>query len=217
MPCPDLDKLRLLIFIFSFHLQATGISGKNKLPNPNDSQYAPHNTSVNFVQHKRFDDTLINPDHMVKPRINRPPTVKPDNQPVVGDAPKHDLLIQASLTQASNNYHKKSHQNTSRPNPNARRQYHVSTNMNEEANESMSVVCASSADVVAKAPVDTSADKADVVAVVEGVKVTAGVSGEKKKSGKRGASGTEKASDDYCLERFKKNMRHSRSSKIKIA
>jgi hypothetical protein len=28
---------------------------------------------------------------------------------------------------------------------------------------------------------------------------------------------TEKASDDYCLERFKKNMRRNRSSKIKIA
>ena len=27
----------------------------------------------------------------------------------------------------------------------------------------------------------------------------------------------EKATDDYCLERFKKNMRHGRHSKIKIA
>lgn len=27
----------------------------------------------------------------------------------------------------------------------------------------------------------------------------------------------ERASDDYCLERFKKNMKFSRSSKIKIA
>lgn len=196
----------------------SGTGGKNKLPNSNDSQYAPHNTSVNFVQHKRFDDTLINPDHMVKPRINRPPTVKIDNQPVVGDAPKHDLLIQASLTQASNNYHKKSHQNTSRPNPNARRQYHVSTNMNEEVNESMSVVCASNVDVVAKAPVDaSSAEKGEAESATEGVKVEVKASGDRKKSGKRGAGGTEKASDDYCLERFKKNMRHSRSSKIKIA
>ncbi len=193
----------------------SGTSGKNKLPNSNDSQYAPHNTSVNFVQHKRFDDTLINPDHMVKPRIIRPSTVKPDNQPVVGDAPKHDLLIQASVTQAFNNYHKKSHQNTSRPNPNARRQYHVSTNMNEEMNESMSAVCGNS-DVVTNKPVDLPNEKPTVVeAVPKGVEKTETTS-EKKKSGKRGAV-TEKASDDYCLERFKKNMRHSRSSKIKIA
>ena len=42
-----------------------------------------------------------------------------------------------------------------------------------------------------------------------------------KKTHKRGHSKSnnqtvDKASDDYCLERFKKNMRHNRNSKIKI-
>lgn len=192
-------------------------TGKNKLPNSNDSQYAPNNTSVNFVQHKRFDDTLINPDHMVKPRINRPATVKVDNQPVVGDAPKHELLLQASFTQAASSYTKKSHQNTSKPNPNARRQYHVSTNMNEEHNnpESMGQVCAANVDVVAKVPEEAGKDGEVVDVNKEVVEEKKDEAGSKKSSGKRTA--TEKASDDYCLDRFKKNMRHSRSSKIKVA
>lgn len=85
-------------------------SGKYKRelnPNSSDSQYAPHNTSVNFVQHKRFDDTLINPDHMVKPRINRPNTVHVEAQPVVGDAPKHELLQKTVHTQMQQSSFKK--------------------------------------------------------------------------------------------------------------
>lgn len=39
-----------------------------------------------------------------------------------------------------------------------------------------------------------------------------------KKPQKRHNNATEKASDDYCLERFKKNMRNNnKNSKIKIA
>lgn len=39
-----------------------------------------------------------------------------------------------------------------------------------------------------------------------------------KKPQKRAGNSTEKASDDFCLERFKKNMRNNnKNSKIKIA
>lgn len=176
-----------------------------------DSQYAPHNTSVNFVQHKRFDDALINPDHMIKPRVNRPNTAltsKLGNQPVVGDAPKHELLQQAQ-TQTSN--YKKHHHVSKPTNPNARRQYHVSTNMNEEFrnNESQDInqICdanskSDSKDEIAK-PTTSEQAKDDIK--------------KPHQSNKRANNGTEKASDDYCLERFKKNMRFSRSTKIKIA
>lgn len=109
-----------LIPYFVVKVPGASTSGsKNKQPNPNDSQYAPHNQSVNFVQHKRFDDTLINPDHMVKPRINRPSTAKVDNQPVVGDAPKHELLQQAQQQQQTYKKRKKQeksgHRNFLRP------------------------------------------------------------------------------------------------------
>ena len=99
----DTEKAKQKFTIRGSHgnmVQNTNSGRYNKRePNSNDSQYAPHNTSVNFVQHKRFDDTLINPDHMVKLRINRPNTTQLENQPVVGDAPKHELLQQAVHTQ----------------------------------------------------------------------------------------------------------------------
>ena len=61
------------------------------------AQYAPHNTSVNFVQHKRFDDALINPEHMIRPRMPTNQTRRnTEREPVVGDAPKHELLIAAA-------------------------------------------------------------------------------------------------------------------------
>lgn len=169
-----------------------------------DLQYAG---SVNFVQHKRFDDTLINPDHMVKRRVQRPNTAQAatDNQPVVGDAPKHELLQLASKTEAANQASYKKHTKTSKgPKPNARRQYHVTTNMNEEApeNESLGKMCAPGVDI---SKLQTGAAATS----------TAKETDPAKKPQKRAP--TEKASDDYCLERFKKNMRHSRSSKIKIA
>lgn len=68
-----------------------------------DDMYVPQ---AHFVQHKRFDDTLINPDHMVKRRVDRPNTAQTkDIQPVVGDAPKHELLQQSDQTQQQlNNY-----------------------------------------------------------------------------------------------------------------
>lgn len=68
-----------------------------------DDMYVPQ---AHFVQHKRFDDTLINPDHMVKRRLDRPNTAQTkDIQPVVGGAPKHELLQQSDQTQQQlNNY-----------------------------------------------------------------------------------------------------------------
>lgn len=187
----------------------SSIQSKQSGKQTTDSQYAPHNTSVNFVQHKRFDDALINPDHMIKPRINRPNTSNTVdlNQPVVGDAPKHELLQQTNQAHASSSsgYSIKSKNNRSNPNipnQNARRQYFVSTNMNEKEIETESI----------------SIDKEPVtVNVVEPSVSTEPV----KKTHKRGHSKSnnqtvDKASDDYCLERFKKNMRHNRNSKIKI-
>jgi hypothetical protein len=135
-----------------------------------DSQYAPQNMSVNFVQHKRFDDALINPEHMIKPRMPRtnPNAASAVNQPVVGDAPKHELL------QARPSSHKPKHPNSSKKGE-------------KEGGDAKSDSKSSSGGL--KRP-HTSANP---------------------------ASTTEKASDDYCLERFKKNMRFNRNSKIKIA
>jgi hypothetical protein len=66
-----------------------------------DDLYVPQ---AHFVQHKRFDDTLINPDHMVKRRMERPKTDQSKEvQPVVGDVPKHELLQQSDQTQHSLN------------------------------------------------------------------------------------------------------------------
>lgn len=75
--------------------------------------------------------------------------------------------------------------------------------MNEPQPELVGEVCAPNLDVVAKVPTEGEKTSKDPKHV------------KKEGAAKRGA--TEKASDDYCLERFKKNMRHSRSSKIKIA
>jgi hypothetical protein len=137
-------------------------ASKNQPQNTDEinSQYAPQNTSVNFVQHKRFDDALINPDRMIKPRM---PTNKLGdsnyNQPVVGDAPKHELLADSSSTSQSDNKttNKKAHKRSSASSS--------SSNNNNNNNN----------------------------------------------------NNTERASDDYCLERFRKNMKFSRTSKIKIA
>ena len=58
-----------------------------------DLTYSSNNQSVNFVQHKRFDDALINPDRMIKPKT-KTQTKQPPKEPlpVVGDAQKHELL-----------------------------------------------------------------------------------------------------------------------------
>lgn len=132
-----------------------------------DQQYVP---SVNFVQHKRFDDALINPDHMIKPRQTRPNTNRADasqqQQPVVGDAPKHELLqpggqgIKHKMKRASS--------------------------------------------------ADRAAERGDKVK--SGKKVKHSNQTDKQQTSQQ----QEKASDDYCLERFKKNMRFNRNSKIKI-
>lgn len=208
--------------------------------NSDNSQYAPQNTSVNFVQHKRFDDALINPDHMIKPRINRPNTVNTAQQvpqPVVGDAPKHELLQQANQTNYTTGYSIKSkfNRNNNVPNQNARRQYFVSTNMNEKEPDDLELAVSSgiNADAAALTAEDVAAAAATAVASAASTSNAEAVSGDKasgtaKKSHKRHhhhhhhnnknntGQPNEKASDDYCLERFKKNMRFSRNSKIKI-
>ena len=49
-------------------------------------------TAVNFVQHKRFDDTLINQDRAPKHK-HKAHAPKPETPaPVVGDTDKHELL-----------------------------------------------------------------------------------------------------------------------------
>lgn len=163
-----------------------------------DDMYVPQ---AHFVQHKRFDDTLINPDHMVKRRMERPNTQTKDIQPVVGDAPKHELLQQSDQTQHSlNNYKSYKSSNNNKPNPNARRQYHVSTNERTQEQESAS---GASSSIAAEGTTE---------------KDPANQTDTSKRPHKRPSNtSTEKASDDYCLERFKKNMRRNRSSKIKIA
>ena len=141
-----------------------------------DSQYAPQNMSVNFVQHKRFDDALITPDHMIKPRIPRTNqnAGAAVNQPVVGDAPKHELL------QPRPSSHK-----PKRPAEHAEKEGEANA---EKKSDSKS----SSGGFKRPHTASNSASASTTTA-------------------------TEKASDDYCLERFKKNMRFNRNSKIKIA
>lgn len=101
------------------------------------------NSSVNYVQHKRFDESVLVDK-------NRPPVQKEKKtvkeEPVVGDAPKHELLQ-----------------------PQKRKEGDVKPN-------------------------DTN------------------VEAKKKKN-----DPVDKASDDYCLEKFKKNMKFNRGNKIKIA
>jgi hypothetical protein len=137
---------------------------KNQPQNTDEinAQYAPQNTSVNFVQHKRFDDALINPDRMIKPRMPTNKTKMGDNnysQPVVGDAPKHELLADSNSNSQSDN-------KTTNKKASKRSSASSSNNNNNNNNNS---------------------------------------------------NNTERASDDYCLERFRKNMKFSRTSKIKIA
>ena len=182
-----------------------GRSSRSNNADDADNQYAPHNLSVNFVQHKRFDDALINPDHMVKfktQRTNQPQ--KQDDQPVVGDAPKHELLKQAEQAKlmSQSNHHHHHHHNRHHQ---QRRPQTGSTQAQpapEEIIEVLEKKIASDADPTAE-------------------ELSAGgqqSSGNKpRSSGGHKRQAVERATDDYCLERFKKNMRHGRSSKIKIA
>lgn len=94
------------------------------------------------------------------------------DEPVVGDAPKHELLQQAAVSASSSGG---SHHHHHRPNTLKRKE-------------------AGSADAEHKPPRQHRPH-------------TSGAP----------SAPTERASDDYCLERFKKNMKFSRSSKIKIA
>ncbi len=122
------------------------LTHKNANKATGESTYVP---SVNFVQHKRFDDTLLNQESIIKAKMTKMmnQTAKVENQPVVGDVPKHELL---------------------QPKSNAKRK-------TDEPHQS--------------------------------------------KSTKKGSTSQpgEKATDEYCFERFKKNMRINRGSKIKIA
>ncbi|CAF0890103.1 unnamed protein product [Brachionus calyciflorus] len=102
------------------------------------------NSSVNFVQHKRFDESVLNDKNRLPQHKEQKPT-KPE--PVVGDAPKHELLQPQKRKDTDSFKSKSSH-----------------TEPKKSKNET-----------------------------------------------------TEKASDDYCLEKFKKNMKFNRGNKIKIA
>jgi hypothetical protein len=140
--------------------------------------YAPHATSMSYVQHKRFDDALINPDHMIKPRVtHRKDTSNLDSQPVVGNAPKHELLQQNFNQYSSLPSFKRPH---NVKNNTHKRRFHTSVSTNERQD-------------------------------------TSGGSNNPPKRINSSLLTSEKASDDYCLERFKKSMRHSRNSRIKIA
>lgn len=115
------------------------------------------------MQHKRFDETLINADkqraqHMAAAAALNSKNAHSD-EPVVGDAPKHELLQQ-------------------RP----------ATSKRKDGGDSTK-------------PAKVSRPHTGATA--------GGASGQQ--------GPIERASDDYCLERFKKNMKFSRSSKIKIA
>lgn len=137
-----------------------------------NSQYAPHNLSINFVQHKRFDDTLINPDRIAKFRHQKAQTVQKLDEPVVGDAPKHELLI-------TKHVNKRHHTGPVKSN-----QQDVVVGQSDQAIKSVNA---------SSKPNEQNRNQAH----------------------KRPT--TEKATDDYCLERFKKNMRHGKGSKIRIA
>ena len=121
-------------------------------------------------------------------------TAREVHVPTVGDAPKHQLLQPkkseprvASALRHHRQHHHQQHHGG------GRRQFAISTNANEPA----------------------AGDEEDAdAATTSGVKrtrhaVAAGLAS--------GTVVTERASDDYCLERFKKNMRFNRNSKIKIA
>lgn len=120
------------------------IENKSSKVVPNRKQII-QTSSVNYVQHKRFDESVLVDK-------NRPPTQKDKKpakeEPVVGDAPKHELL-QPPKEKRKETDNKSSDSNT-----------------------------------------------------------------EKKK---KKTDTDEKASDEYCLEKFKKNMKFNRGNKIKIA
>lgn len=185
-----------------------------------ESQYAPHNQAVNFVQHKRFDDALINPDHMVRfkvPRTN--PNQKPDqDQPVVGDAPKHELLKQAAhnaqiaAAQALHNHHHGRHGKQRRQaDTGGGGGASAAPTPSQPAPEEMIEVLEKK--ILAADASDPAADQGATTSGGHHHKPSAQRSG----GGHKRQQPVERATDDYCLERFKKNMRHGRSSKIKIA
>lgn len=128
-------------------------------------------------------------------------------QPTVGDAPKHKLLQSTALstkTEASAPKRHHHHNGSSGSSGgggggrhNARRKYYVSTNQDEPESSRLSTSGK-------RGHVQTSGN--DTATTSKTISSTSGTSGV-----------VERASDDYCLERFKKNMRFSRSSKIKIA
>ncbi len=181
--------------------------------------YGPQSQSVNFVQHKRFDDALINPEHMIKPRMpkaNLALLESQQQQPTVGDgAPKHKLLQATSSSSSSGGADASKQPSDSRRNRhsqqqsqsagrhNARRKYYVSTNQDEPESARLS----------------TSGKRRHAGGPGAATTTTSGGAGAPGTStSTSSASGVvERASDDYCLERFKKNMRFSRNSKIKIA
>jgi hypothetical protein len=168
--------------------------------------YGPQSQSVNFVQHKRFDDALINPDHMIKPRMpktNMAALEAQMQQPTVGDAPKHKLLQSTTLNTKPETSAPKRHHHAGNGSSgsaggrhNARRKYYVSTNQDEPESSRLS----------------TSGKRGHAQTNDNDTARTS-----KTISGASGSGVVERASDDYCLERFKKNMRFSRNSKIKIA
>lgn len=123
------------------------------------------------MQHKRFDETLINAEKQRAQQMAAAAALNNKNahsdEPVVGDAPKHELLQQRPAT----------------------------------------------------------SKRKDVGGAGASTSGSGGGGGERPPKISRPHTGgprahaqpTERASDDYCLERFRKNMKFSRSSKIKIA
>ena len=137
-----------------------------------NSQYAPHNLSINFVQHKRFDDTLINPDRIAKFRNQKAQTVQKIDEPVVGYAPKHEIKITKNVS----------------------KRHHTG-------------------------PIKSNSQDAVVGQSDQAIKSTNASSkpSDQNRNQAHKRQTTEKATDDYCLERFKKNMRHGKGTKIRIA
>ena len=77
--------------------------GNNEKRKTDDDLIYASNNQSNFVQHKRFDDSLINPDRMIKPKIKAIAKQTPEPLPVVvGDDPssKHELLQKGELSPA---------------------------------------------------------------------------------------------------------------------
>lgn len=125
------------------------------------------------MQHKRFDETLINAEKQRAQQMAAAAAYNSKNahldEPVVGDAPKHELLQQRPMTTKRKEIGGRhggggglggSRDTANRP-PKMSRPHTGGPNAPHQP--------------------------------------------------------TERASDDFCLERFKKNMKFSRSSKIRIA